>query len=136
MCFVGQASTGLLTENPDMFGSTIVLQALPGTQGIYGFLIGFIIMVPVGLEGEIVSLQSGEYTIVETVAQIKKPDGTVADMQMLSRWPVRRQRPVKQKLSPDLPMGVYDGFVVASAVMSPASLEEALMLPKEQVAMC
>jgi len=62
------------------------------------------IMVPVGLEGEIVSLQSGEYTIVETVAQIKKPDGTVADMQMLSRWPVRRQRPVKQKLSPDLPM--------------------------------
>ncbi len=62
------------------------------------------IMVPVGMEGEIVSIQSGEFTIVDTVAKIKKADGTEAEMQMLSRWPVRRQRPIKQKLSPDIPM--------------------------------
>ncbi len=62
------------------------------------------IMVPIGVEGEIVSIESGNFTITDTVAKIKKADGTEVEMQMLSRWPVRRQRPIKQKLSPDIPM--------------------------------
>ena len=33
---VGQAAAGLLSEEPDRFGQTLLLQALPGTQGIYG----------------------------------------------------------------------------------------------------
>jgi len=69
MCFVGQASTGLLTENPDMFGSTIVLQALPGTQGIYGFLIGFIIMLRTGMmSGNVnLSLQTGAFLLAASL---------------------------------------------------------------------
>jgi len=47
---------------------------------------------------------------------------------------VRRNKELREEVESKI-MGVYDGFVVASAVMSPASLEEALMLPKEQVAM-
>lgn len=34
----GLAASGLVSREPDKFGKTIVLQALPGTQGIYGFL--------------------------------------------------------------------------------------------------
>ncbi len=34
----GLAASGLISREPDKFGKTIVLQALPGTQGIYGFL--------------------------------------------------------------------------------------------------
>ncbi len=34
----GLAASGLISRDPDKFGKTIVLQALPGTQGIYGFL--------------------------------------------------------------------------------------------------
>ena len=35
----GQASAGLLSEDPSMFGKVLILQLLPGTQGLYGFLI-------------------------------------------------------------------------------------------------
>ena len=41
----GQAAAGVVSEDPDKFGNVLVLQALPGTQGIYGLLIGFIIML-------------------------------------------------------------------------------------------
>ena len=37
---VGEAASGVLSEDPEKFGQCLVLQALPGTQGIYGFLIG------------------------------------------------------------------------------------------------
>ncbi len=42
---VGQVASGALTENPDSFGKLVVLQALPGTQGIYGLVIWLLTMV-------------------------------------------------------------------------------------------
>ena len=60
------------------------------------------IMVPKGAEGEIVELYSGSYNITETIAKIKDKDGNIHDVCMLQRWPVRVQRPYKQKLSPDV----------------------------------
>lgn len=47
----GQAGAGVVAEDPDKFGQTLLLQALPGTQGIYGLLIGFIIMLNIGVLG-------------------------------------------------------------------------------------
>ena len=47
----GQASAGVVAENPDMFGKLLVIQALPGTQGIYGFLTGVIVMIQLGMLG-------------------------------------------------------------------------------------
>ena len=32
----GQAATGVIAEDPDKFGRVLLLQLLPGTQGIYG----------------------------------------------------------------------------------------------------
>ena len=40
-----QSAAGVVSEDPDKFGQTLILQALPGTQGIYGLLIGFIILL-------------------------------------------------------------------------------------------
>ncbi|ATD55643.1 V-type ATP synthase subunit K [Clostridium chauvoei] len=40
---VGQAATGLVTEEPEKFGKALVLELLPGTQGLYGFVIGFLV---------------------------------------------------------------------------------------------
>lgn len=37
---VGEAATGLIIEEPEKFGKSLVLQLLPGTQGLYGFVIG------------------------------------------------------------------------------------------------
>lgn len=54
---VGQSAAGVVTEDPDKFGQTLLLQALPGTQGIYGLLTGFIIMLQIGvIGGEMVPL--------------------------------------------------------------------------------
>ena len=47
----GQASAGVLSEDPKKFGSLLVLVALPGTQGIYGFLIGILVIMKLGLLG-------------------------------------------------------------------------------------
>ena len=47
----GQAAAGVVSEDPNKFGQVLLLQALPGTQGIYGLLIAFLIMVKIGLLG-------------------------------------------------------------------------------------
>lgn len=47
----GQAGAGVTTEQPEKFGKILVLEALPGTQGIYGFLIGFLILLFTGVLG-------------------------------------------------------------------------------------
>ena len=41
----GQASAGLLSEEPEKFGQTILLTALPGTQGLFGFVIALLIFL-------------------------------------------------------------------------------------------
>jgi len=45
----GQAGAGVVSEDPDKFGNVLLLQALPGTQGIYGLLIAFIIVLNIGV---------------------------------------------------------------------------------------
>jgi len=47
----GQAAAGVVTEDPSLFGKVLVLQLLPGTQGIYGLLIGFITLTQIGILG-------------------------------------------------------------------------------------
>lgn len=47
----GEAAAGVVAEDPKKFGQTLIMQALPGTQGIYGLLIAFIIMLKIGLMG-------------------------------------------------------------------------------------
>lgn len=44
-----QAASGVLTENPSLFGKMLVLQLLPGTQGLYGFVVGFIALSKIGI---------------------------------------------------------------------------------------
>lgn len=41
----GQSASGVVAEDPNKFGQALLLQALPGTQGIYGLLIAFLILV-------------------------------------------------------------------------------------------
>ena len=48
---VGQAAAGLMTEEPDKFGKTFILVALPGTQGLYGFVIALLLFTKIGIFG-------------------------------------------------------------------------------------
>jgi len=45
----GQAGAGVATEQPEKFGKVLILEALPGTQGIYGFLVAFLILLFTGI---------------------------------------------------------------------------------------
>lgn len=47
----GEAGAGVVTEDPDKFGQVLILELLPGTQGIYGLLVGFIIMTKINVFG-------------------------------------------------------------------------------------
>src|SRR5690606_24780661 len=45
----GKASAGVLSEKPELFGKVFVLQALPGTQGMYGFIVAILLMLKLDL---------------------------------------------------------------------------------------
>ena len=57
------------------------------------------ILVPYGVSGRITDIKSGEFTITETIAKVGD-----AEICMLTRWPVRKARPYKEKQTPDMPM--------------------------------
>ncbi|MDW7677453.1 MAG: V-type ATP synthase subunit K [Bacillota bacterium] len=64
---VGQAASGLITEDPDKFGQSLILQVLPGTQGFYGFVTSLIILNKIGILGGGVvhlSIQAGFYILM------------------------------------------------------------------------
>ena len=48
---VGKAASGLLSEDPSKFGKAMALLALPMTQGIYGLITSFMIMMKMGIFG-------------------------------------------------------------------------------------
>lgn len=52
----GQSAAGLTAEDPSAFGKALILQLLPGTQGIYGLLIAFITLSQIGILGESVEI--------------------------------------------------------------------------------
>ena len=53
----GEAAAGVVIEEPEKFGKSLVLQLLPGTQGLYGFVIGILILFK--LVGGNISLAQG-----------------------------------------------------------------------------
>ncbi len=61
------------------------------------------ILVPNGMAGKILSIDEGDFTIEETVAILQTSNGK-RPVCMLRKWPVRRGRPYKEKLSPVNPM--------------------------------
>lgn len=57
---VGEAATGLVVEQPEKFGKALVLQLLPGTQGLYGFVIGFLVFSKISTD---MTLTNGLYLL-------------------------------------------------------------------------
>ena len=61
------------------------------------------ILVPPTESGVIKSISEGDFTVEETVAVLSSDKGDT-NVSLMQKWPVRRGRPYKQKLSPDLPL--------------------------------
>ena len=62
------------------------------------------IMVPVGVEGDVAEIKSGEFKVDETVCVVKQADGSLKELSMMQKWPVRVGRPYKEKTPPNTPM--------------------------------
>lgn len=55
---VGEAAAGLITEEPEKFGKALILELLPGTQGLYGFIVGIMVYLKIDTA---ITLQQGWY---------------------------------------------------------------------------
>ena len=62
------------------------------------------IMVPPGISGTIVDLVEGDYRVSDRIGKIKLPDGTIEEIFLAQKWPVRVSRPYAEKLPPVEPM--------------------------------
>ena len=90
--FVPTAKVGDEVEAGDVIGTvqeTIVVQQK--------------IMVPYGIKGTIKEIKAGEFTVEETVAVVEPAEGD-KELTLMQKWSVRKGRPYKKKLSPDMPL--------------------------------
>jgi V/A-type H+/Na+-transporting ATPase subunit A len=62
------------------------------------------VMVPIGLQGTIESINEGSFKVTDTIAKIKDKSGKVHEVQMLQKWPVRKMRPYQEKMPPNEPL--------------------------------
>ena len=62
------------------------------------------IMIPPDISGKIESIESGTYTVEQTVCRVKAPDGSIKEISMMQKWPVRVGRPYKRKSTPGVPL--------------------------------
>ncbi len=93
----GEAGAGLVTEDPAKFGKVLILQLLPGTQGIYGLLIAFITLSQIGILGgdSNISMAKGllyfaaclPMAIVGYESAIRQARAAVASMGILAKKP-------------------------------------------------
>ena len=93
----GEAGAGLVSEDPSKFGKAMILQVIPGTQGLYGFVIWFLaysklsavgaagvsvaqalqIMsacLPIGIGGLLSAIAQGKVAAASVNILAKKPD--------------------------------------------------------------
>ncbi len=62
------------------------------------------IMIPPTMSGTIKSIESGSFTVEETVAVLTDDDGNETNLTLVQKWPVRVGRPYKRKHAPDTPL--------------------------------
>ena len=90
--FVPVAKAGDEVEAGDVLGTvqeTIVVQQK--------------IMVPYGIKGTIKEIKEGTFTVEDIVAVVETEKGE-KELTMMQKWPVRRGRPYKKKLPPEMPL--------------------------------
>ena len=95
LCVSGEAATGALSEDPGKFGIIFPIQALPGTQGIYGLLIGFLIYTKISDASVVWDVQKGMYALMTSlpvgiaclVSGYTQGVASAAAIQLVSRKP-------------------------------------------------
>ena len=100
----GQAAAGITSEDPDKFSSCLILQLLPGTQGIYGLLIAFIVFIKVELFSSIKLIEPQQglcilagclpIAIVGLISAIHQGKVAVSGMALVSKRPEEQSKAI------------------------------------------
>jgi V/A-type H+-transporting ATPase subunit K len=93
----GESAAGVMSEDPDKFAKCLMLQALPGTQGFYGFIIVFMVMIKLELFGTPLSISWVEGLMIFAacmpvalacwISAIAQGKASAAAIQMISKKP-------------------------------------------------
>ena len=93
---VARATAGLICEEPQKYGKSMLLQALPMTQGIYGMVIAFLIIIFSGITaGEVLTIEQGFYYVFASLpialggwySAIRQGEVAVAGISVLAKQP-------------------------------------------------
>lgn len=111
----GKVSAGVVTEDPKKFGQTLILTALPGTQGIYGFVIGMLMFFkfsavtgPIPLEAGLRFLAAGlPVGIVGMVSAILQGRVAAAGIGIVAKRPEESSKGI-----------IYSGLVETYAILA------------------
>ncbi|KAF2958990.1 ATP synthase subunit A [Thermotoga sp. Ku-13t] len=85
----------------------------PGDEVVGGDVLGVVqetsalqhkILVPPNLRGKILEIKSGSYTVEEPIGILLDPEGKKVELKLMHKWPVRYQRPVREKIPPRTPL--------------------------------
>ena len=90
--FVPAVKAGDVVEEGDILGTVQETE-----------IVSHRILVPNGMHGKVTSVEEGEFTVTDTVCVLRNETGE-EKVCMLRKWPVRKGRPYREKLSPTQPM--------------------------------
>ena len=87
--------TPTMENGSEVSGGDIVGEVVEST------LVNHKIMVPPRAAGKLAGLKEGDYTVDEVIGTVTDANGTVTELKLMQKWPVRHPRPNKQRLTPD-----------------------------------
>ena len=62
------------------------------------------ILVPPGVRGTIADIRTGDFTVTDTIGKLRLQNGDIQPITLAQKWPVRRARPIKEKMPPAEPL--------------------------------
>ena len=84
----------------DLVHGGMIIAEVPETRAIVHKC-----MVPPDVEGKVISVvQDGQYTIKDTLITLELADGTLKELSMTQRWPIRVPRPVSERYPASVPL--------------------------------
>jgi len=129
VAFAGQAAGGVLSEDPEKFGRMIPLIGIPGTQGFYGFLVGFLVLNKLNLLADAVkvpNLAQGLMifsicllvSIVESISAVWQGKVSVSSIYLVAKRPEQAGRALVLPIFVEIYaiLGLATGFLLLLAV--------------------
>jgi len=98
VALAGQAAAGVMTEDPEKFGRMVPLIGIPGTQGFYGFLIGFLVLnklnllatnikIPTLSQGLEILVICAVVSLVESISAVWQGKVSVSSIYIVAKKP-------------------------------------------------